>query len=114
MSSRITPQIESLRFLQLKRPHTNVQYWTRETGKNNSFLACGCRAKASTQRIVARVSPQVAEALALLRGIQFVVDSGLMPAIVESDAKVVVDMIKLGAAPMADIGVIISDILSSD
>ena len=49
-------------------------------------------------------SPQVAEAMAVLRGIRFAVDAGLVLAVIESDAKYVVDLIKLGdVAPSADV-----------
>ncbi|KAK0590775.1 hypothetical protein LWI29_031523 [Acer saccharum] len=46
---------------------------------------------------------QVAEAMAVLRGIRFAVDAGLVPAVIESDAKYVVDLIKLAVAPSADV-----------
>ncbi|KAK3206178.1 hypothetical protein Dsin_020224 [Dipteronia sinensis] len=65
----------------------------------------------SIQSIMACFSPQVAEATALLHGIRFVIDASLLPALVESDAKSVVDLVKAGLAPQSDIGTIISEIL---
>ncbi|KAK1555857.1 hypothetical protein Q3G72_032414 [Acer saccharum] len=47
----------------------------------------------SAQRIDAAYSPQIAEAMALLRGILFSREVGLWPCFVESNAKVVVDLI---------------------
>ena len=41
--------------------------------------------------------------MAVLRGIRFAVDAGLVPAVIESDANYVVDLIKLGVAPSADV-----------
>ncbi|KAK3227400.1 hypothetical protein Dsin_007262 [Dipteronia sinensis] len=63
------------------------------------------------QRISARVSPQVAEAMADLRGVRFVFGSGLIPAIIESDAKSVMDLILDEVVPLTDVGTVISDIL---
>ncbi|KAK2634843.1 hypothetical protein Ddye_029635 [Dipteronia dyeriana] len=54
----------------------------------------------------------MAEAMVILRGIRFAVDSGLLPAVVESDAKYVVELINGGVAPLADIGFVVLDILS--
>ncbi|KAK3218112.1 hypothetical protein Dsin_012082 [Dipteronia sinensis] len=44
------------------------------------------------------------------RVMRFAIDSGLIHAVIESDAKVVVDLVLSGVAPQADVGVIISDI----
>ncbi|KAK3183660.1 hypothetical protein Dsin_030946 [Dipteronia sinensis] len=54
----------------------------------------------------------IAEAYAILRGIRFAVDAVLLPAVIESDAKTVVDLIDAKAPPLADIGVVISDIIN--
>ncbi|KAK2656025.1 hypothetical protein Ddye_009077 [Dipteronia dyeriana] len=48
----------------------------------------------------------------LNRSMVLAVNSGLLPLVVHSDNKVVIDMINSGVAPQADIGVIIHDILS--
>ncbi|KAK3195602.1 hypothetical protein Dsin_026912 [Dipteronia sinensis] len=65
----------------------------------------------STQVLEACFSPQVAEATAIFRGIVFAMDSGLVPAVIESDAKTVVELINSGKVPLDDIGTIIADIL---
>ncbi|KAK1560929.1 hypothetical protein Q3G72_032435 [Acer saccharum] len=72
-------------------------------GRNHSGLVMG----SSLQSISACFSPQVAEAMAILRGIRFAT-----LICVESDAKVVVGMINGGVAPLADIGLVVQDILS--
>ncbi|KAK3183220.1 hypothetical protein Dsin_030506 [Dipteronia sinensis] len=64
----------------------------------------------SIQRIEARYSASVAEALAILRGISFAIYCGYDHLIIESDALGVVNMINLGTEISADIGVIIEDI----
>ncbi|KAK3183280.1 hypothetical protein Dsin_030566 [Dipteronia sinensis] len=50
------------------------------------FVMASC-----SQKIDATFSPQVVEATAILRSLQFAIDTGLYPCKVESDAKVVVD-----------------------
>ncbi|KAK1577357.1 hypothetical protein Q3G72_020986 [Acer saccharum] len=45
----------------------------------------------------------VAEAVTLLRGIELAMDSGLLPAIVESDAMGVVKLVNYGCRNSADI-----------
>ncbi|KAK1571741.1 hypothetical protein Q3G72_022240 [Acer saccharum] len=50
-------------------------------------------------------------ATTLLRGVIFAMDSSLLPTKVESNAKYVVGLINLGNAPIADVGIVISDIL---
>ncbi|KAK3184977.1 hypothetical protein Dsin_032263 [Dipteronia sinensis] len=59
------------------------------------------------QRILLLFSPQVAKAFTLLRGALFAVSVGLVQTILKSDAKLIVDIVNLGAIPTADIGVII-------
>ncbi|KAK3198410.1 hypothetical protein Dsin_021825 [Dipteronia sinensis] len=49
---------------------------------------------------------------AIFRGIVLAVSSGLLPLVVESDAKAVIELINGGVAPQADIVVIIQDILN--
>ncbi|KAK3219281.1 hypothetical protein Dsin_013251 [Dipteronia sinensis] len=71
----------------------------------------GCVLGCSSLSIVANYSPQVAEATAILRGILFAVDTGLLPAVVESDAKSVVDLIIAVAPPLGNVGTVITDIL---
>ncbi|TXG66648.1 hypothetical protein EZV62_007923 [Acer yangbiense] len=53
----------------------------------------------------------MAEALAILRGLQFVRESGLWPCIVDSDSQVVVSLINFAETPLYDIGLFIADIL---
>ncbi|KAK3192969.1 hypothetical protein Dsin_024279 [Dipteronia sinensis] len=66
----------------------------------------------SAQRIEANFSPQIAEAVAILRGIVFAKDMGFLPAVVESDALGVVNIINTDSAISADVGVVLSDILN--
>ncbi|KAI9180595.1 hypothetical protein LWI28_006320 [Acer negundo] len=70
-----------------------------------------CPPAEGSSAVCACFSPQIAEATAILRGIRFAVDSGFLPAVVESDVKSVVDIINSGMAPLADIGLVIQDIL---
>ncbi|KAK4859640.1 hypothetical protein QYF36_009075 [Acer negundo] len=53
-----------------------------------------------------------AKASALLRGSLFAVAAGLIPTVLESDVKSVVDLVNWGVSSVADIGVIIDDILA--
>ncbi|KAK2645725.1 hypothetical protein Ddye_020920 [Dipteronia dyeriana] len=74
--------------------------------------------KVNTDAAVNRISKwidvgiMVAEGVALLRRIRFAVDSGLVHAFIDFDAKAVVDLVLIDVAPQANVGVIISDILS--
>ncbi|KAK3204865.1 hypothetical protein Dsin_018911 [Dipteronia sinensis] len=65
----------------------------------------------STRNMDACFSPQLAEAIAILRDIRFVIEFSLFPVIIESDAKQVVDLINLGKASAADVWTVINDIL---
>ena len=65
-----------------------------------------------TRIVSALFSPQIEEAAAMLRGIKFAIDTELLPAVIESDVKSVVDLVRFGTIPYADVGVVIVDILS--
>ncbi|KAK2656774.1 hypothetical protein Ddye_009826 [Dipteronia dyeriana] len=62
------------------------------------------------QRIEATSSPSLVEAVALLRGIEFAFDLGTLPALVESDAKSVVELIHFGRKNYSEIGLVCLDI----
>ncbi|KAK3230415.1 hypothetical protein Dsin_002296 [Dipteronia sinensis] len=64
----------------------------------------------SSQRIEASFTPQVAEALAISRGLQLAIDTGLHPCRIASDAKIVVDWINSGEVLCSEIGNVIADI----
>ncbi|KAK3229615.1 hypothetical protein Dsin_001496 [Dipteronia sinensis] len=65
----------------------------------------------SVQGISACLSPQVAEASAILRGMHVAVEADLLPAVLKSDAKWVVEAINDNRPSYADIGIIIKDIV---
>ncbi|KAK3217644.1 hypothetical protein Dsin_011614 [Dipteronia sinensis] len=54
---------------------------------------CGTVVASSSQQVEAYFSPQIAEAVAILRCMIFAVDSGLVPAVIESDALGVVNFV---------------------
>ncbi|KAK3183691.1 hypothetical protein Dsin_030977 [Dipteronia sinensis] len=54
---------------------------------------------------------QIAKAMAILRGLQLVVETGLVSATLESDALSVVNTIELKVVPSAKVGVVVHDIL---
>ena len=56
--------------------------------------------------------PQIAEALGILRGLFLARETGLFPAILESDALSIVDLIASPSAVDSDVGVLIHDIRS--
>jgi hypothetical protein len=66
----------------------------------------------SAQKFVFGFSPLMAKALAILRGLHLAVDYGLLPTVLESDAKSVVDLINSDSCSFTDIGVIVSDIVA--
>ncbi|KAK2649623.1 hypothetical protein Ddye_017112 [Dipteronia dyeriana] len=66
---------------------------------------------ASAQCFTACFSPLVAEAVAILRGLQCAVSCGFYPVVLDSDAKWVVDLINSGNETQAEIGAIVEDIL---
>ncbi|KAK1571513.1 hypothetical protein Q3G72_018476 [Acer saccharum] len=61
--------------------------------------------------ISASLQPQIAEAMAIFRGILLAFSSGLLPALLESDALSVVNEINAKEPSFADVGVVVSDIL---
>ncbi|KAK3188891.1 hypothetical protein Dsin_028452 [Dipteronia sinensis] len=64
----------------------------------------------SAQSVEAGHSPQVAEALAIFRGLIFARDSWLLPCSVESDAQVIVNLINSDDTPLSEVGLIVNDI----
>ncbi|KAK2635147.1 hypothetical protein Ddye_029939 [Dipteronia dyeriana] len=68
---------------------------------------------ASAQCFTACFSPPVAEAVAILRGLQCVVNCGFYPVVLESDAKWVVDLINSGNETQAESGAIVEDIMAA-
>ncbi|KAK3199349.1 hypothetical protein Dsin_022764 [Dipteronia sinensis] len=64
----------------------------------------------SAQRIQASYSPQVAEAVALLRGIILAAETGLSPIVVESDPLGVVNLVNAGSSCSTEIRLVIDDI----
>ncbi|KAK3229836.1 hypothetical protein Dsin_001717 [Dipteronia sinensis] len=65
----------------------------------------------TTQRIEATYVPEIAEAVAMLRGITLAVDTGLVPTIVESDCLNLVRKVVDGVPTDGDIGLVVNDIL---
>ncbi|KAK2639502.1 hypothetical protein Ddye_027297 [Dipteronia dyeriana] len=63
------------------------------------------------QRVMGGYSVPIAEAIAILKGMQFACNSGLNPCIFESDAHEVVYIINSRVSPLSEIGLIISDIM---
>ncbi|KAK2661753.1 hypothetical protein Ddye_000327 [Dipteronia dyeriana] len=67
---------------------------------------------ASRSRIIfVGYSLQIAEAVAVLRGIQFALDTGFRCCTIESDAQVIVNLINSKSCILSDVGLIIDDIL---
>ncbi|KAK3206532.1 hypothetical protein Dsin_020578 [Dipteronia sinensis] len=66
----------------------------------------------SSQRIIATYSPQVAEAVAVLRGLQLACDTGLAPVVAETDAAVVAKWISEKTQLYSEVGLVIADILT--
>ncbi|KAK3229800.1 hypothetical protein Dsin_001681 [Dipteronia sinensis] len=65
-----------------------------------------------SQRLDASYSPKAVEAVALLRGIDFAVDVGMVPVVIESDVLGVVNLVNSGKPSSAEIGLVIDDIVS--
>ncbi|TXG67924.1 hypothetical protein EZV62_009199 [Acer yangbiense] len=74
--------------------------------------SCGRVCASSVNRINACSSPSVVEAIAIRNGIRLAGDTDLLPAVLESDAKWVVDLINSNDDICADIGSIISEIVA--
>ncbi|KAK2638091.1 hypothetical protein Ddye_025886 [Dipteronia dyeriana] len=64
----------------------------------------------STQVAGAFFSPMVAEAMAILTGLEFAQESGLFPCMVESNAQIVVKLIQSDIVPLSEVGIVIRDI----
>ncbi|KAK3217805.1 hypothetical protein Dsin_011775 [Dipteronia sinensis] len=63
------------------------------------------------QHIGTAYQPQIAETLAILRCLKLAVETGLVPAVVESDALSVVNAITSKMVPNTEVGMVIHDIL---
>ncbi|KAK2652270.1 hypothetical protein Ddye_012126 [Dipteronia dyeriana] len=63
----------------------------------------------SSQWIEACYSPQVAEAVAILRGIDFAIDTNLVPTVVESNVLGVVNLVNSGTSTSTDVGLVVDD-----
>ncbi|KAK3222472.1 hypothetical protein Dsin_009497 [Dipteronia sinensis] len=55
-------------------------------------------------------SPKVAEAIAILQGLQFTIEVCLVPYVIESDALSMIKLIKEGEFPCYEVGIIVKDI----
>ncbi|KAL5774840.1 hypothetical protein ACOSP7_012397 [Xanthoceras sorbifolium] len=64
----------------------------------------------SSRNLDACYSPNIAEAKAILFGMQLAIDSGLLPAVVESDSSSVISLINAKNSIFTDIGSILADI----
>ncbi|KAK2664583.1 hypothetical protein Ddye_003157 [Dipteronia dyeriana] len=64
----------------------------------------------SAQRLVSNVSPQIAKAMAIFKGLQFAMNNGLLPVVIELDAQGVVNYINNDLDSAAELGLIIWDI----
>ncbi|KAK0592975.1 hypothetical protein LWI29_028449 [Acer saccharum] len=64
----------------------------------------------SAQRVIATFTPQVAEAVALFRGLRMAKDIGLWPCEIETDAQVLVNLLTSDVIPSSEVGLVIQDI----
>ncbi|KAK0608384.1 hypothetical protein LWI29_029944 [Acer saccharum] len=64
------------------------------------------------QRFEVCFQPFIAEAVAILTGIRLALQLGLFPALLESDALAVVELISAKVVPASDVGIVINDILN--
>ncbi|KAK2649997.1 hypothetical protein Ddye_017486 [Dipteronia dyeriana] len=64
----------------------------------------------TAQRLEVSISTKLAEAMAILRGIVFTVDSGLVPTVIESNALSVVSLINSGSPNLTELGLVCGDI----
>ncbi|KAK3229180.1 hypothetical protein Dsin_001061 [Dipteronia sinensis] len=91
---------------------TEPQLQDRVTGLVVVARDCHGRVMASfCQNIRTYYLPQTAEAMAILEGIHLVVNSGLLPVSLESNALSVVQVISKKEAPSSEVGVVVNDIL---
>ncbi|KAK2654361.1 hypothetical protein Ddye_014217 [Dipteronia dyeriana] len=67
---------------------------------------------AAAQRIRASYSPLIAEVVAVLHGVDFAVNTGLWPLLIETDALRVVNMVKTGSASAVGIGLVVGDVIA--
>ncbi|KAK3189239.1 hypothetical protein Dsin_028800 [Dipteronia sinensis] len=72
---------------------------------------CGRVLISSCRNIGSCYQPQIAEALAILEGLQLAISLGFLPAILESDALVGVQAICKKEAPCSEVGIVVNDIL---
>ena len=63
------------------------------------------------QFLSANLSPLMAVALVILRGLRFARESGLWPCVVDSNSQVVVSFLNFAKTPLSDIGILLADIL---
>ncbi|KAK2659363.1 hypothetical protein Ddye_005896 [Dipteronia dyeriana] len=67
--------------------------------------------RSATKRFESFFSPEIIEAMAILRGLRLALENGLVPMILESDALDLVNKIRSQTVPSSEVGVIIHDIL---
>ncbi|KAK3205673.1 hypothetical protein Dsin_019719 [Dipteronia sinensis] len=83
---------------------------------SNQLIRVGSIVRNSGGQVLAssvqRFSACLAGATSILRGLRFAVDSGLLPTVLESDAKWVVDLINSNETDFTGIGVVICDSVS--
>ncbi|KAL5776743.1 hypothetical protein ACOSP7_009669 [Xanthoceras sorbifolium] len=63
-----------------------------------------------TNHLAASFSPQFAKALAIKRGVEVALESGLCPFVLESEASSVVSLINNRTIPLFEIGLVLFDI----
>ncbi|KAK3189303.1 hypothetical protein Dsin_028864 [Dipteronia sinensis] len=67
---------------------------------------------AGLQYINASFSLMIAEAVAVLCGIDLAVEKGMLPIVIETDALSVVNLIRAGCPISSDIGMMIGDVIA--
>ncbi|KAK1556521.1 hypothetical protein Q3G72_006651 [Acer saccharum] len=88
--------------------------WFRRNGLVHKSVVIGVDDIRPWAKVISSIyNPQTAEALAILKGLQFAKDSGLWHCAIETDAQAVVNLIGSDNIPLSDVGLIISDILFS-
>ncbi|KAK3230042.1 hypothetical protein Dsin_001923 [Dipteronia sinensis] len=65
-----------------------------------------------SQIIRAGYDPLIAEATAILRGVQLALEAGFWHCIIESNAQVIVNLINSQSSVSSDVGLIVTDILN--